>query len=424
MKKKTATPSRPTWLKSVGVVPRGVALLSASFLALAFAVGYVDLSPATYNIMADANASSSTVAHVIQVLPLAPKLDLAAYNKKILQISNTPGVDEAQLAAVRAAGERLIAQASTTAERDEASSTLAVHVAELLRGTTASAQSNSAASVWVPHALWPVSAAYPKYGAILPFSRIVAYYGNFYSTQMGVLGQYPPDEMLQRLRDAAAQWEAADPSTPVIPALDYIVVTAQGSAGADGKYRLRMPDSQIQKAIDLAGQVHGLVFLDVQVGLSDLQTELPLLKQYLALPQVELSIDPEFSMKTGAKPGTVIGTFDASDVNYAANLLAGIVKANDLPPKILVIHRFTEAMVTNYEQIKPLPEVQIVMDMDGWGSPAKKIGTYRSFIASEPVEFTGFKLFYKNDIKPPSTRMLTPTEVLALTPQPLYIQYQ
>ena len=29
-------------------------------------------------------------------------------------------------------------------------------------------------------------------------------------------------------------------------------------------------------------------------------------------------------------------------------------------------------MVTNYKEIKPLPEVQIVMDMDGWGEKAKK----------------------------------------------------
>ena len=40
--------------------------------------------------------------------------------------------------------------------------------------------------------LWPVKTVYPNYGALLPFNRIVAYYGNFYSTKMGVLGEYPP----------------------------------------------------------------------------------------------------------------------------------------------------------------------------------------------------------------------------------------
>src|SRR5258707_7457756 len=34
---------------------------------------------------------------------------------------------------------------------------------------------------------WPVKTAYPIPGAILPFKRIVAYYGNLYSKNMGVL---------------------------------------------------------------------------------------------------------------------------------------------------------------------------------------------------------------------------------------------
>jgi hypothetical protein len=230
--------------------------------------------------------------------------------------------------------------------------------------------------------------------------------------------------MLSKLRAEVAAWEAADPSTPVMPAIDYIAVTAQESAGADGAYRLRMPDDQIDYALELADEVHGIVILDIQVGLSTLRSELPLLKNYLSKPNVHLAIDPEFSMKTKARPGTVIGTFDAADINWAAQYLADLVRANNLPPKILIVHRFTGPMVTNYKQIKPLPEVQIVIDMDGWGSPAKKIGTYTHFIAPEPVQFTGFKLFYKNDLLPPSTRMLTPAELLKLTPRPMFIQYQ
>lgn len=288
----------------------------------------------------------------------------------------------------------------------------------------ATSTSTSTATTTPVHHPWPVKTVYPNAGALLPFNRIVAYYGNFYSTKMGVLGEYPPQEMLAKLRQEVANWQAADPATPVIPAIDYIAVTAQGSAGADGKYRLRMPDSQIQEALSLADQVHGVVILDVQVGLSTLQQELPPLEPYLKKSNVYLAIDPEFSMKDGAKPGTEIGTFSSADINYAASYLADIVKANNIPPKILVIHRFTENMVTGYANIKPLPEVQMVMDMDGWGSPAKKLNTYQQFIASEPVQFTGFKLFYKNDIKPPSTRMLTQAELLKLKPQPLFIQYQ
>ncbi len=67
--------------------------------------------------------------------------------------------------------------------------------------------------------------------------------------------------------------------------------------------------------------------------------------------------------------------------------------------------------------------MQVVIDMDGWGGQAKKQGTYNNVIATEPVQFTGFKLFYKNDVLE-GTTMLTPPQVLELTPAPIYIQYQ
>ncbi|MCK9352175.1 MAG: hypothetical protein WCT49_03045 [Candidatus Paceibacterota bacterium] len=272
--------------------------------------------------------------------------------------------------------------------------------------------------------LWPVKTVYPKAGAILPFSRIVAYYGNLYSKGMGVLGEYPEDVMLEKLKAEVKKWEKADPETPVIPALHYIDVTAQESVGKDGMYRLRMPDHQIDEVLRMAKKINAIVFLDIQVGKSTMQQELPLLDTYLKMPNVHLGIDPEFSMKTGKRPGTVIGTMDATDVNYTANYLAKLVRDNHLPPKILIVHRFTEDMVTNYKAIKPLPEVQIVMAMDGWGPPEKKIGTYKQVIYPEPVQFTGFKLFYKNDLRAPSTRLLTPSDILKLNPKPVYIQYQ
>ena len=272
--------------------------------------------------------------------------------------------------------------------------------------------------------LWPVKTVYPKADAILPFKRIVAYYGNFYSKGMGVLGEYPTDVMLAMLASTTALWTAADPTTPAVPAIHYIAVVAQDKAGKEGNYILRMPDDQIEHALTLANRIQGIVFLDIQVGKSTLERELPILEKYLKMPQVHLGIDPEFSMKYGHRPGTVIGTFDAADINYAAEYLARLVRDNHLPPKILVVHRFTQNMVTNYKKIQPLPEVQMVIDMDGFGSKEMKRETYTRVIYEEPVQFTGIKLFYKNDSNPPSTGLLTTDEVLDLTPAPIYIQYQ
>jgi hypothetical protein len=272
---------------------------------------------------------------------------------------------------------------------------------------------------------WPVkNAPYPLPGAILPFKRIVAYYGNLYSKRMGILGELPPREMIAKLKGEVKAWERADPKTPVQPALHYIAVVAQGDGGKDGKYRYRMPFKQIDSVLTLAKMAKAIVFLDVQVSLSNIQAELPLLEKYLIMPHVHFGMDPEFSMKDGSKPGKKIGTYDAADVNYVSNYLAGLVKKHNLPPKILIVHRFTQKMLTNTKNIKLRPEVQVVIDMDGWGEPDLKLGTYRNFIFPQPVQFTGFKLFYKNDLKKPPHHMLTPAEVLKYKPAPMYIQYQ
>lgn len=272
---------------------------------------------------------------------------------------------------------------------------------------------------------WPVRTVYPSDGAVLPFKRIVAYYGNLYSTGMGILGALPEDQMLKNLQKEAKNWEEADTLTPVQPALHYIAVTAQRSPGISRKYRLRMPFHQIDRVLEMADKIGALVFLDIQVGHSTLEEEIPALKKYLLLPHVHLGIDPEYSMKGGEVPCSAIGTFDAVDINYAINYLARLVQEQNLPPKILVVHRFTKAMVTNYKNINTLPEVQIVMNMDGFGYPAKKMDSYRHWIVGEPVQFAGFKVFYKNDIQNKKwPRVMSAGEILKLYPKPLYIQYQ
>src|SRR5690242_3824755 len=142
---------------------------------------------------------------------------------------------------------------------------------------------------------WPAKFPYPLPGAILPFNRIVAFYGNLYSKKMGILGELPKNEMLSKLKHEVKYWQSADSSIPVIPALHYIAVTAQGSPGKDGKHRLRMPFSQIDTIINWAKEINALVFLDIQVGLSTIESEVPPLEKYLQYPQVHLGIDPEFS---------------------------------------------------------------------------------------------------------------------------------
>ncbi|NEU67655.1 hypothetical protein GK091_12255 [Spirosoma agri] len=265
---------------------------------------------------------------------------------------------------------------------------------------------------------------YAPSGALLPKYRIFAYYGNPHSKKMGILGKYPKDEMLERLDREIKNWEKADPSTPIQPALHLVAISAQGAPGKDGGYRMRMSDKTIKKVLKWGNDHKSIVFLDIQRGHAPLGPEMKFLEKYLKLPFVHLGIDPEFSMVTGAKPGTKIGSYDAADVNQAVQFLSKVVKENNIPPKVLVVHRFTQGMIKNYKNIKLDPNVQIVMDMDGWGPPVLKKDSYRAYIEKEPVQYTGFKLFYDNDFRKPGSRIMTPAEVLALTPKPMYIQYQ
>jgi hypothetical protein len=268
-------------------------------------------------------------------------------------------------------------------------------------------------------AMWPVKAPDSLPGSILPHNRILAYYGNPLSKRMGILGQIPPDQMLARLAKEVQAYQATDSATPVIPALDFIVTVAQASPGADGKYRLRMPDTLIQRVAGWATRAHALLFLDVQIGRSTVADELVPIMKYLQQPTVHLALDPEFALPPGRVPGRVIGTMDASAVNHAITVLASLVDTYHLPPKILVVHRFTRPMLRHADEIHLDPRVQVVIDMDGFGPDWMKRDSYRAYVASEPVEYTGFKLFYKND-KP----LMTAQDVLGLFPAPVFVMFQ
>lgn len=352
-------------------------------LAIVVAAAYFFL-PAITSVSYGTDTATSTLAKLLPKKEVPkPVLDVADYRRRLLAL----------------------AQVATSSP----------YYAAYMAGTTTASSTP----------LWPARRApEPEPGAILPFKRIVAYYGNFYSTKMGILGEFEKDIVLEKLRAEAMAWEAADPLTPVMPAIEYIDVTAQGSAGRDGKYRLRMPDTQVDKAIEYAKEIDGIVILDIQVGLSSVQDEVPLLDKYWAMPQVHLAIDPEFDMQGTDAPGDVIGTTDAATINWAVTYLSKKVQEYNLPPKILVLHRFTQRMITDYQDIRPTPQVQVVMQMDGWGSPQRKKNTFYHVVAPEPVQFAGIKLFYKNDLKEDPPRLLTKQEVLDLKPTPIFIQYQ
>jgi hypothetical protein len=320
------------------------------------------------------------------------------------------------------AGVRVAAELDTTAAADSAE---VLPPLPLIDGRSRrdSISLRAAIRAGAANPAWPVKGPPPRPGAILPNRRIVAFYGNPLSRRMGILGELDAPDMLAKLDTVVRQWQLADPATPVQPALHLVAMVAQADAGRDGKYRLKMADTLVERVISWAATRNALVFLDLQVGRSTIQAELPRFHKFLEMPNVHVGIDPEFSMKSGHKPGERVGTYDAADIDWVVDYLAKIVDEKQLPPKVLVVHRFTRPMVTRASEIELDPRVQIVMHMDGWGAPYLKFDSYRDYVQAEPVQFTGFKIFYTNDSKR-GHAVLTPPEVLALEPPPVYIQYQ
>jgi hypothetical protein len=275
----------------------------------------------------------------------------------------------------------------------------------LVAGLNVTPESTSAAAV-VP-------------GALLPQYRILAYYGHPNSANMGILGEYSITDLYQKLVEQKTAYEAADPSRPVKLAFELIASVAQNYPADNNTYLSHTDDKTIQEYADFARDHDMILILDLQIGRSTVKDEIATVSQFLKLPYVHLGLDPEFAVGDDQIPSEVIGGFDASDVTEAQHELAAISADNGIPPKVLVVHRFTENMVTNSDQIKPVDGVQLVIDFDGFGPPDSKVGLYEHIIGLGGAQFSGIKLFYKQD-----DPLLSPAEVVAIKPIPDVVIYQ
>lgn len=249
--------------------------------------------------------------------------------------------------------------------------------------------------------------------AILPRYRIVSYYGHPHSENMGIVGEMTKEELLEQLRAEAAAYEAADPSRPVMPAIELIASVAQNWPADDDTYLLHTDDETIQEYVDFTAENGILLILDLQIGHSTVRAEIDRIEKWLLYEHVHLAIDPEFAMPEGVIPGATIGGIDAADITYAQERLATIAAENNLAPKVLIVHQFYEGMIRDSETLAPVEGVQLVIEFDGFGAPPNKIAGYLQFIHDRPIEFGGIKLFIRQD-----DPLMTPAEVVALTPPP------
>ncbi|HEX5165608.1 MAG TPA: hypothetical protein VFV93_09455, partial [Thermomicrobiales bacterium] len=250
---------------------------------------------------------------------------------------------------------------------------------------------------------------------------VVAYYGNPYSPIMGILGEHDTPELIRRLRIQAARYQALVPDKKVIPALHLVYAVAQANPGDDGSYLYHMPDELVEEYIDVTRREGMLLVIDLQMGRADPVAEVERVRHWLRNEHVHLAIDPEFTMPPGERPGVDLGSMDATTINAIQDVLQTVaLEAGTTTNKALIVHQFQADMITNKAAIRRDRErVDVVIDLDGWGPPWSKQEKYQALGTDEPVEYTGFKLFYRWD-----QPMLSEEQVVALVPRPSVIVYQ
>jgi hypothetical protein len=252
---------------------------------------------------------------------------------------------------------------------------------------------------------------------LFPDRRIVAFYGNPRDDELGALGIGTPAQAAKRLLRQARPYDRR--TRRVLPTMELISTVATAAPGPDGLYRDHLSFTTIARYLKAARRANALLVLDIQPGRAQFGPEIERLARWLREPDVGLALDPEWHVGPDQIPGKVIGSTDADVVNAAASYLAKIVRERDLPEKLLLVHRFTNDMITRSHRLQHVPGVRTVVNVDGFGGQSVKIAKYKNFVAGTPRVGRGFKLFYKEDL-----HTMSPKQVMALTPRPDVVVYE
>jgi len=249
--------------------------------------------------------------------------------------------------------------------------------------------------------------------------RLVAIYGHPSGSALGVLGEQGAQEGVERLR-AISEGYDADGSV-VLPTFEIIATVASASAGSDGDYSAETAREVIRPWVEAAAASDVYVVLDLQPGRTDFLTQARYYEEFLRLPHVGLALDPEWRLKPGQVHLRQIGTVDAAEVNRVVEWLAGIVREEALPQKLLIVHQFRLDMITNRRLIKTPPELAVLIQMDGQGPLSSKYNTWNFLTRESDADrlHWGWKNFYDED-----SPMATPEQVLDLVPYPAFVSFQ
>ncbi len=262
----------------------------------------------------------------------------------------------------------------------------------------------------------------PRGGRVLfPHYRLFGYSGYPGAKGQGRLGIGDLDARVREIEQRGQAWRGG---RALLPVMELIAVTVQGSPGRDGKYRTRAPESVIKRWHDVAAKHKAMLLLNIQPGRADFLDEVKHLEKWLKYPDVGVALDPEWAVGKGQVPGRVFGHTTGGKLNEVAAYLSQLTVANNLPEKVMVFHQLHVTIVAKPKDLKRHPGVVYINSVDGIGSPGAKVATFRGVMRTRPsYVHAGFKLFYAEDVAA-GKRLMTAKEVLRLTPQPEYILFE
>jgi hypothetical protein len=209
-----------------------------------------------------------------------------------------------------------------------------------------------------------------------------------------------------------------------LPVFELIAVIVQGGPGSDKMWRRRVPDEVVDEYLAAARADKAILLINIQPGHSDFMTELKHFEHYLKEPDVGVALDPEWAMKPKQKPGTFFGQVEGATIHEVAQYLSGIVAEGNLPEKALVYHQVNGYVVHDDASIATAPGVVLIKSVDGLGPKGAKITTYAYLTKALAADIhPGFKLFFDEDTAS-GWKLMTPKDVLSLTPVPEYVMYE
>jgi hypothetical protein len=161
------------------------------------------------------------------------------------------------------------------------------------------------------------------------------------------------------------------------------------------------------------------VILDLQIGRNDPSGEVRKIERFLKNPRVHVAVDPEYAVGPTGIPIVDSGRITGDEINEVQREVRRIVRENNLPPKMVIVHQFMDHTIVDGEDVERYGSVDLVLNMDAFGDVPSKINMYEHFASKPWAHRKSYNVFLKQD-----SHISSEEELLQLDPMPDMFMYQ